>query len=232
MKLNSYINNSGKARLAVLIDPDKFNPELVVLCNTTKVSFFLVGGSRLKKRNIDNVIRNIKKLSRKPVFIFPGDETQLSKNADGMLLLSLISGRNPEYLIGKHVRAIPKIRKWKIDTLSTGYILTQGKTLSSTQKISNTRGIKGKEIIDTAMAGELLGMKAIYLEAGSGATREVSSKIIKSVKKACRLPLIVGGGINSYQKAKKAVISGANVVVVGNALEKNIYLLTEIQKAF
>ncbi len=235
MKLNNYINRDKKAQLAVLIDPDKFNPALVKLCDRSKVSFFLVGGSKLKKNNLNAVVLNIKKRSSKPVFIFPGDETQLSKNADGLLMLSLISGRNAEYLIGKHVRTASLIKKMKLETLPTGYILIDGKNRSSTQKVSQTNGINGNkitEIVDTALAGEMLGLRAIYLEAGSGAKKEVNQKIIKAVKRCCSIPLIVGGGINTYIKAKNAVISGANVVVVGNALEKNIYLLTEIEKAF
>jgi len=234
MNLSDYINNKGKPRLAVLIDPDKFNPLLVDLAEQSKVSFFLVGGSSLRKNNLTKTILAIKKRSSKPVFIFPGDETQISNKADGMLLLSLISGRNPEYLIGKHVKAAPLIKKHKIKTLSTGYILVDGKKKSSTQKISRTKALSGRDvktIVNTAIAGQLLGLQAIYLEAGSGARKEINPGIIKAVKKNCSLPLLVGGGIDSSRKAKIAMDSGADVVVVGNALEKNIYLVSEIEKA-
>ncbi len=234
MKLSEQIKR-GKTRLAILIDPDKFNVSLVKLADKQKVSFFLVGGSSLKKNNLTAVISQIKKQSKKPVFIFPGDETQLSKKADGLLLLSLISGRNPEYLIGKHVKAASQIKKLKIETLATGYILIEGQNTSATQKISGTKAMKSaglKAIIDTAVAGELLGMKAIYLEAGSGARRAVNSGIIRAVKKSISIPLIVGGGIDSCVKAENAKKAGADIVVVGNALEKNISLLPEIAKAF
>ena len=235
MKFEKLINKKNKAQLAILIDPDKFNPHLITLAEKSKVAFFLVGGSSLKKNNLTKVISEIKKRSKKPVIIFPGDETQISKNADGMLLLSLISGRNAEYLIGKHVKAAKKIREAKIETLSTGYILIEGNKKSTTQKITKTKALSSKNldfIADTAIAAELLGFKAIYLEAGSGAREAVNEKIIKKVKASVSLPIIVGGGIDSYLKAKKAVISGANVVVIGNSLEKNINLLSEIEKAF
>lgn len=236
MKLDKLIHaQSKKAKLVILIDPDKYNPELVKLANKSKVAFFLVGGSELKKNNINSVIKSIKQLSKKPVIIFPGNETQLSSKADGMLLLSLISGRNPEYLIGKHVKAALPIKQKKISTIPTGYILINGKTISSTQKVTRTTALSSaniKEIVSTALAGELLGLKAIYLEAGSGAKQEVNTKIIKAVKAAVTVSVFVGGGIDSYLKSKQAITAGANFVVIGNALEKNLYLLSEIEKAF
>lgn len=233
MKLDKLITQTKNAKLVVLIDPDKFNPDLIKLCDKSKVAFFLVGGSELKKKNLSQVISSVKKISKKSVILFPGNETQISKNADGMLLLSLISGRNPDYLIGKHVKAAKTILRSKIETWSTGYILINGSKISTTQRVTKTQALKNlDEIVNTSIAGELLGLKAIYLEAGSGAKEEVNTKIIKAVKKQISLPLFVGGGINSYLKAKKAVEAGANFVVVGNALEKNIYLLTEIEKAF
>ncbi|MGZ3883893.1 MAG: geranylgeranylglyceryl/heptaprenylglyceryl phosphate synthase [Bacteroidia bacterium] len=235
MKFDTLIATPRKAVLSVLIDPDKFNPALISLCANSKVKFFLVGGSRLKKNNLGAVITAIKKRSSKPVIIFPGDETQLSASADGLLLLSLVSGRNPDYLIGKQVKAASKIRQSKLATLPTAYMLIDGQTVSSTQQITNTTALPRNDlklITDTAIASELLGFRAIYLEAGSGAKEEVRSNIIRKVKAAVKLPVLVGGGIDSYAKAKKAVEAGANVVVVGNALEKNIYLISEIEKAF
>jgi phosphoglycerol geranylgeranyltransferase len=235
MKLDKLITASSKAKLVVLIDPDKYNSELVQLANQSSVSFFLVGGSTLKKNNLDAVIASIKKLTKKPVIIFPGNEDQLSRKADGMLLLSLISGRNAEYLIGKHVKAAKEIKKNKIATLATGYILVNGGAISTTQKVTKTKALNPtdlKTIINTAVAGELLGLKAIYLEAGSGAKQQINSKVITAVKKAIHIPLFVGGGIDSKEKAQKAIKSGANYVVVGNALEKNLYLLSEIEQAF
>lgn len=217
----------------MLIDPDKFNTELIDLADKSKAAFFLIGGSELKKNNISSIVSQIKKRSKKPVLIFPGNEKQICKNADGLLLLSLISGRNPEFLIGKHVKAVPAIQKNKLKTFPVGYILMDGNRTSTTQKVTNTKAISSTQLaIDTAVAGELLGLKAIYLEAGSGAKTQVNGKTIKAVKNNITVPLFVGGGIDSAAKARSAIKAGANFVVVGNALEKNLYLLSEIEKAF
>lgn len=235
MNLNKIINTNKKAQLVVLVDPDKFNPKLIDLAAKSKVAFFLVGGSSLKKNNLSSVVSQIKKRSKKPVIIFPGNEKQICKNADGLLLLSLISGRNPEFLIGKHVKAVSAIKKNKLETLSVGYILIDGSKISTTQKVTGTKAlssVKTKLILDTAIAGELLGLKAIYLEAGSGAKTQVNAKLIAAVKQNIHVPLFVGGGIDSELKARAAIKAGANFVVIGNALEKNLYLLSEIEKAF
>lgn len=234
MNLNKIITINKKPQLVVLIDPDKFNSKLIDLADKSKVSFFLVGGSQLKKNNLGSVITRIKKHSAKPVIIFPGDEQQMMcKNGDGLLIPSLISGRNAEYLIGKHVKAAQTIKKNKIKTISVGYILINGHSISTTQKVTHTKALGSVKLaVDTAVAGELLGLKAIYLEAGSGAKAQVNSKIIKAVKNNISIPLFVGGGIDSLAKAKLAVNTGAHFIVVGNALEKNLYLLSEIEKAF
>ncbi len=222
-----------KAQLAVLIDPDKFNPELVALCNTCPVSYFFVGGSRLEKGNVQRTIAAIKKLSKIPVIIFPGDETQLSAKADAVLFLSLLSGRNAEYLIGKHVLAAPVIRQKKLACIPTGYILVNGNRESVTQQVTGTKPLSStKEIVHTAQAGELLGLKLIYLEAGSGARAQVSAGIIKKVKSSVAIPVLAGGGIDSAAKAKAAVKAGADIVVVGNALEANIAIIKELSAIF
>jgi phosphoglycerol geranylgeranyltransferase len=234
MRLNDFIPK-GRKHLAILIDPDKFNPLLIEMADKGRVSFFLVGGSKLKKNNLTRIISEIKKRSKKPVIIFPGDESQISKNADALLLLSLISGRNPEYLIGKHVRAAKSIKRSGLETVPTGYILVNGNKTSTTQKITKTATLRAddiEKITSTAMAGEQLGLGLIYLEAGSGAAASVSRAVIKSVRKSITVPLFVGGGINSYKRAKDALEAGADCIVIGNALEKNIHLLPEIEKAF
>lgn len=224
----------NKPLLAVLIDPDKFNVDVVSNANSIAHLFF-VGGSVLKNGELENCIYKIKKHSKLPIVIFPGDVNQLDKRADALLLLSLISGRNPDYLIGKHVEVARKIKSSKQEVISTGYILVEGGKKSTTEKVSKTQSISNKhitKIVDTAIAGELLGMKLIYLEAGSGASKQVNSNIISEVKKQISVPLIVGGGINSVDKVSEVIKSGADVIVIGNALEKNISLLEDIKKCF
>jgi phosphoglycerol geranylgeranyltransferase len=175
MKFKALVKQLKKGKrplLAVLIDPDKFNPELISMADTSKVACFLVGGSRLEKGDLQKTVLAIKKLSSRPVVLFPGDETQLSAKADGLLLLSLLSGRNPEYLIEKHVKAAPFIKKAKLEHLSTAYILVNGGKKSATEKVSGTEPLdpsNTKLILHTAMAAEQLGFGAVYLEAGKQA---------------------------------------------------------------
>lgn len=229
------LNAAKKPLLAVLIDPDKFNVELVHLANKTKTACFLVGGSELETGDVNKTIRAIKRISNIPVILFPGNETQLSASADGLLLLSLLSGRNPDYLISKHVTAAPIIKKMKLPYLPTAYLLIDGGAVSTTQKVTHTLPLDPKNktmVINTALAAEQLGFKAIYLEAGSGAKKTITTPLIKSIKKEITLPLIVGGGLDSVKKIREIINSGANMVVIGNALEKNVFLLTEISKCF
>lgn len=231
-----HLRQSGRPMLAVLIDPDKFNPELVRLSLDCKVACFLVGGSRLEQGNIHATLRSIKRIApRIPTILFPGDETQLSPQADGLLLLSLLSGRNPDYLIEKHITAAPRIRKMKLPYLSTAYILIGGGRVSSTQKVTGTKALSPSRrsyIVNTALAAEQLGFGAVYLEAGSGAHTSVAPGLIRAAKKQLQIPVIVGGGIDSKSKAHTAVSAGADMVVVGNALEKNVYLLRDISSCF
>lgn len=234
-EIKYQLNTSKKPLLAVLIDPDKFNPELIHLANKSKVACFLVGGSELKKGDVTKTILAIKKISKIPVVLFPGNETQLSKAADGLLLLSLLSGRNPEYLIDKHITAAPIIKKMKLDFVPTAYLLINGGKKSTTQKVTNTLPLNPKNkalILHTALAAQQLGFKAVYLEAGSGAKQNISATLIKSIKREITIPIIVGGGLDSPLKVKQIINSGANMIVIGNALEKNVFLLTEISACF
>ncbi len=234
-KLLTQLSKRNRPRLAVLIDPDKFNPELVRLANNYKVSCFLVGGSLLERGDVRKTVREIKKLSQIPVVLFPGDEKQLCKEADGLFLPSLVSGRNPNYLIGKQILMAPLIKRMKLPSVPMAYLLVNGNSVSATQKVTGTEPLNLKQsskIVDTAAASELLGFRLIYLEAGSGAKTNVPVKLIRKIKKEVKLPLIVGGGIDSVTKAKILLKSGADMLVVGNALEKNVYLLAELSACF
>ena len=220
-------------KLIILVDPDKYNPELINIANNCKVAYIFIGGSAVNKNLFEKTVKSIKKITKIPLIIFPGDETQVSKHADCILILSLLSGRNPEYLIGKHVKAASKIKASKIKTIPVGYILVDGSKISTTQKITNTKPLSSKkEIIETAIAGEFLGKKLIYLEAGSGAKKTINSSIISEVKNSISIPLIVGGGIDSVLKAKTILISNPDYIVVGNALEEDPDFLLKLNKLF
>lgn len=227
------LSKQQHTKLIILIDPDKYNPALVELANSCKVSYIFVGGSVLKKNNLDKTIQSIKSITKIPVIIFPGDETQISKRADGILILSLLSGNNIEYLIGKHIKAANNIKKSKLKTIPTGYILIDGAKQSTTQKITKTKPLSlKKDIVTTAIAGELLGKQLIYLEAGSGAKKTLNFSIVKEVKKNVSVPLIVGGGIDSVDKVKILLKTQADYLVIGNALERNHLFLKELNHLF
>jgi len=222
--------------LAVLIDPDenkdpKIIGEIVQKALKARVDYFFVGGSLLLDPDVAPVIKNIKKISAIPVISFPGSNLHVNFDADAILLLSLISGRNPEYLIGQLVPVADIIKKSRVETISTGYILIDGGKSTSVSYISFTNPIPNDKpdlVTSTALAGELLGLKLIYLEAGSGATIPVPESIIKSVRKVVDIPLIVGGGVNSTEKVLRAMRAGADLIVIGNHLEKSPEFLTEI----
>lgn len=236
MKFPSLIRRliKGPAMLAVLVDPDKFRPEVIRAAKGAGVTCFLLGGSELMNGTVQHTITRIKKISDLPVLLFPGDETQLTPHADGLLLLSLLSGRNPDYLIEKHIRAAPIIRRMKLPHVPTAYLLI-GNGISSTQKVTGTQPLSPRaitEIRNTAIAAEQLGFRLIYLEGGSGASQPVSPAVIRLLKKNVSLPLIVGGGINTPGKVSDAVKAGAGMVVVGNVLETDVSVLPALGKAF
>lgn len=214
-------------KVAVLVDPDKSNnnsmSKTLEICDKCGIIFVMVGGSLLS-RPIDIFLGEIKKKTSLPIVLFPGSLLQISKNADAILLLSLISGRNPEYLIGNHVIASPILKKSKLEIIPTGYMLIESGKTTSVQYISNTIPIPSDKIdiaVATAVAGEMLGLKLIYLEAGSGALLHVPEKMISAVKKNISVPLIVGGGIQSREQLGSIFKAGADIVVIGNSLENN-----------
>lgn len=226
----------GIKSFAVLIDPDKIQDlasfkELIDLCNKTSVDYIFVGGSLLVKGSLDETVQLVKKSTKIPLVLFPGSNLHIDKSADGILFLSLISGRNPELLIGQHVAAAPILRNSHVEVLSTGYILVGDNMKTTVAHMSQTSPIPTKKsdiAVCTAMAGELLGMKLIYLDAGSGAEQQVPIEMVEKVKKSIEIPLIVGGGINSVSKAQRAFEAGADMIVLGTAVEKHSQFIAEV----
>ncbi|MBL4715475.1 MAG: geranylgeranylglyceryl/heptaprenylglyceryl phosphate synthase [Bacteroidia bacterium] len=234
---NNIINRSRKnqKQFAVLIDPDNCKLSdiyaLVKIAEDNNVDYFFVGGSLTTNRCLAEVIDEIKEASTIPTIIFPGHPLQIYDKADAILFLSLISGRNPEMLIGNHVIAAPVLKDTAIEVIPTGYILIDGGNNTSVEYMSNTKPIPDDKIsiaISTAVAGELLGLNTIYMDAGSGAMNPISTNMIKGVKEQINIPLIIGGGINSPEKAFETCDAGADVLVVGNAIEKDQSLISEI----
>ncbi len=223
---------------AVLVDPDKVNDkqvlELIELCNDAQVDYLLVGGSLVVSDYLDQCIQLIKANTNIPVILFPGSPSQISKHADALLYLSLISGRNPELLIGQHVVSAPFVKKSGLEIMSTGYMVIDGGAPTTVSYISNASPLpsnKNEIAMCTAMAGEMLGMKLIYMDAGSGAQKPISTSMIQQVSSCIEVPLIVGGGITNPEKAKQNCDAGADVIVVGNAIEKDVNLIKEISAA-
>lgn len=229
---------TGQKSLAVLIDPDNVEDigsvnNLVNLAKECYVDYFFIGGSLITQQNLDNIIRTIKSSCNIPVILFPGSNMHLDLSADGILFLSLISGRNPDLLIGQHVLAAPILKNSGIEVLPTGYMLVNAERSSAASYMSNTSPIppdKYSVAACTAMAGELLGLKIIFMDAGSGAKEAISYKMISQVKRSINIPLIIGGGINSVAKANAALEAGADLIVIGNAIEKNPNLMIEVSE--
>ena len=228
----------GKKLFAILIDPDKQKNsvlfKIVQKANKANVDYFFVGGSLLTNDNLEECIKTIKSNSKIPVILFPGNAMQINKNADGILFLSLISGRNPDLLIGKQVISAPILKQTSLEVISTGYMLIDSGQPTTASYMSNTLPIprnKNGIATSTAIAGEYLGMKLIYMDGGSGAEKPIEIEMIKQVSKQINIPLIIGGGICNAQKAIDNCNAGADLIVVGNAIEKNTDLILEISKA-
>lgn len=228
-------SRKGIKQFAVLVDPDKLHSDqvtaLATLAAKSAVDYIFIGGSLLTNDCLDSHIQHIKTACNIPVLLFPGNTMQINPKADGILFLSLISGRNPDLLIGSHVVAAPLLKNSGLEIIPTGYILIDGGRPTTASYMSNTTPIpadKPEIAACTALAGEMLGLKLMYLDAGSGANKPVSTNMIKTLKEQTQTPLIVGGGIKSPEQAKALFDAGADLIVVGNAIEKNLALLTQI----
>jgi len=237
--LNHIESGSAEKKkfLAVLVDPDKASSEekLITLsqqCGQAKVDFIFAGGSFVSSGDFEKTIKLLKKHFSVPVIIFPGSILQISADADAILLLSLISGRNPELLIGQHVIAAPHLKKAGIEIIPAGYMLIESGNITTAQYISASLPIphaKNDIASGTALAGEMLGLKLIYMDAGSGAEKKISTEMIAAVKEQIRIPLVVGGGIKNLNDAANAWKAGADIVVIGTAFENNPQLLQEFK---
>ena len=243
--MKSFLQHSIKERklkglksFAVLIDPDKVNPkkldDLVKLATDAQVDYFFVGGSLVISNHLDECIQQLKKNCSIPVILFPGSHTQVSPHADALFYLSLLSGRNPDLLIGQHVVSAPMVKKSGLEIIPTGYLVVDGGAPTTVSYMSNAAPIpadKADIAMCTAMAGEMLGKQIIYMDAGSGAKQPITTEMIKKVAQHIELPLIVGGGITDAEKAYQNCKAGADIIVIGNAIEKNPALITDVAYA-
>ncbi len=228
----------GEKKFAVLIDPDKVRlgnmDQVLQNAKDAKVDYFFIGGSLVVNNMLDNCLVSIREKCDIPMILFPGNAFQLSYRADAILFLSLISGRNADLLIGHHVITAPYLKMSPLEILPTGYMLVDGGVPTTVSYISATHPIPAnkKDIaLCTALAGEMLGLKLMYMDAGSGAVNPVSEEMIDAVSSATKVPLIVGGGIRTPEKALANAKAGADVIVVGNAIEKDPNLVLEMAEA-
>lgn len=230
--------NNGQKSFAVLIDPDGVDTSslkrLIEVSVKAQVDYFFVGGSLVISNHLDDVVKQIKASCNIPVVLFPGSPAQISKYADALLYLSLISGRNPELLIGQHVVSAPFVKNSGLEIMPTGYIVVDGGAPTTVSYISNAAPIpadKNEVAMCTALAGEMLGMRLIYMDAGSGAKTPISESMIHTVAQNIDSPLIIGGGISDPEKAYNNCKAGADVIVIGNAIEKDTTLINEVSEA-
>ncbi len=226
-------NNTKRKKIAILIDPGKENTapinEYIKHINKSKPDLILIGGSQ-NHDELHEYVNTLKANCNTPIYLFPGNASQFTPEADGILLLSLLSGRNPEFLIEQHVRSAIEIAESKIKVIPTAYILINGGQTSAVERLSKTSAIPKQDleqIIRTAIAGELLGFKTIYLEAGSGAINAIDKDVISAVRNKISIPMIVGGGITSTEQIISALSAGADTIVIGNHFEKNIESMSQ-----
>ncbi len=224
-----YSKAKGEKLLAILLDPDKLDLEnlshLILKINKSPATHIFVGGSSFNGTNLNELITKLKSKINLPFLLFPGNPSQISDKADAILFLTLLSGRNPDYLIEHQVNAVPILKKTNLEVISTGYILIESGNETAVERVSKTKPLDRKNYqyaLQTAQAGEFIGNKLIYLEAGSGAKFAVPTEMISLVSKNISVPLIVGGGIRSNQEIENVYNSGADVVVIGTAFENDI----------
>ncbi|MBK7344978.1 MAG: geranylgeranylglyceryl/heptaprenylglyceryl phosphate synthase [Saprospiraceae bacterium] len=228
----------GEKKIGLLIDPDKQGvnqlADRVRLANQAQVDYFLIGGSLLHRDTFHETVETVKQETDRPVILFPGSAWQISDRADALLFLSLISGRNPDLLIGQQVQAAPMLDRLDLEVIPTGYLLVDGGLPTTASYISQTAPLpahKPEIAVATALAGKYLGMQLLYLDAGSGARNPVSPEMVRQVKKATRLPLLVGGGIRTPDQASVAARAGADVIVIGTVAEQDISILPAMVQA-
>jgi len=235
MKINQLLAN-GHKKIAILIDPDKNNSKvqlvpLIDKINSLNPAFIFVGGSTVDRLDFKNCISILKAYTRIPVIIFPGSHLQIDERADAILFLSLISGRNPDFLIGHQVEAAPILKNLDLEVIPTAYMLIDGGINSSVAYVSQTSPIpcdQNSIAVNTAIAGELMGKKAIFMDAGSGAIQSISPKMIADVKENINIPLIIGGGLKTIEEVETVLNAGADVAVIGNKIEENIDFLLDL----
>lgn len=237
--LNKIISSQLRNRkmLAVLLDPDacseKHLQQTLTVLKTHTPDFVFVGGSHIQS-SVDKLIKTLKAELKTDIILFPGNSSQFSDKCDALLYLSLLSGRNPEFLIGQHVNSAKAIKDSKVEVISTAYLLIEGGSTSSVEYMSNTKPIphtKNEISVSTAIAGELLGMQLCYLEAGSGAKNPVNPSMIKAVKANIEIPILVGGGIRTLETLTQAFDAGADIIVVGNVFETKPNLIADFVDA-
>ena len=236
--LQSLQSTTPEKKLAVLIDPDDLQEahldKLIPLLQKSKVDLILIGGSLLLKDQLNQCLKTLKKELSQPLVLFPGSMVQISEKADAILFLSLISGRNPEFLIGQHVIAAPYVKAAGLEVIPTGYMLIDGGRPTTASYMSNAMPIPRNKMeiaVCTAMAGEMLGLRTLYMDAGSGADLPVPKEMIRAVRKNTKLPIIVGGGIRDPYKAVEQLEAGADMIVVGTHIEENPTSLMELSRA-
>ncbi len=220
--------SNGQKLLAILLDPDKIElknlNQLIEKINQSPATHIFVGGSIVQNNILEELVLTLKQKTNLPVILFPGDPSQISPKADGILFLSLLSGRNPDYLIEYQVQAAPILKKTNLEVISTGYILIESGNETAVARVSKTKPLSRENldlVLATALAGEMLGNQLIYLEAGSGAKQPVPTEMIELVTQNVRIPVIVGGGIVDLHGIQKAYNAGADLVVIGTAFENN-----------